>query len=200
TRNIAHSPYRVPHATVQVVPVRCGSRKIIIHERPDFVRNAPSQWDVLGGHVTFEMGVLTAENGLENAYDDTAVKEAREEMLFTVNGKPHQILKAHFHRIGHFSRFRWIGAENVEFSTAYVLAVPENAKVLVPFERRDGSLLPLNHREITWDDLQRLHKEAESRSQTEFSHGFADGISRILDQTTAAEINDALSWCGSQTL
>jgi len=40
-------------------------------------------WDVLGGHITFHPGLLIGNriDGLREAYDETALREAREEML-----------------------------------------------------------------------------------------------------------------------
>ncbi|MGH9935847.1 MAG: hypothetical protein ACREAM_06340, partial [Blastocatellia bacterium] len=130
SRDIAHSPAKVPHASVQVIPVRSSSGKIIMHQRPDFkgFRTAVGKWDVLGGHVTFEMGVLS-ENGLELASFETAVREAREEMLVTFKNEAYLLEKKYFSPIGDIGQFECNDATNAEYSTAFVLAIPENAIV-----------------------------------------------------------------------
>ena len=52
-------------------------------------------WDIFGGHVSFEMGVLLNPYGLEVASLETALRESREELIITVGGKAHLIQKAH---------------------------------------------------------------------------------------------------------
>jgi 8-oxo-dGTP pyrophosphatase MutT (NUDIX family) len=207
TRNVAHSEARVPHATVQVLPILGATDRVLLHQRPPFVRNAPNQWDVLGGHVSFELGILSGANGLGEAYLETALREAREELLVAVKGAPHLIQKSHLIQIGHLGQFTWglndPNARNVEFSTVYVLRLPPGAHLRVPFEKRDGTVLWLPYQEVVWDDLLRLYQAScqdpppDAFTQSPFSEGFADGVGRILQQalddpSLAREIGKAI--------
>jgi 8-oxo-dGTP pyrophosphatase MutT (NUDIX family) len=208
TRNVAHSIARVPHATVQVIPY-CPGKGVLVHQRPDFVRNAPDKWDVLGGHVSFEMGIL-GEGGLAEAYLETALREAREELLIAVNGEVYLIQKKHLVQIGGLGQFTHglndPNARNVEFSTVYVLCIPPGALIEVPFELRDGTVFPLLHEWVPWDKLIKLYRRSVKKPQSRklqaslFCDGFADGLGRILDQVLSSpplgqEIAAALAAC-----
>lgn len=224
TRSLAHGPARIPHASVQIIPVRCGAGSLLIHRRSKKPRTSPGMWDFYGGHVGFEMGILLSRGGLERAYEETALREAREELLVTVQGRPHLILKSHLRQIGRPSGFSWgtddPGQQNVEYSTAYALCIPEDAEVVTPFELRDGSIEWLRIEEVSWDELLGLFELSQSRSprmplrQGEFERfadkrgnfpGFADGIIRIIRQVCSSsdmrqEVENALDWCREQSI
>ncbi len=216
TRRLAHSQARIPHASVQVIPVRSGTGNIVLHQRSAAVINSPERWDVPGGHVTFEMGILMSAGGLEDASVETALREAREEMLLATGGKPHLIQRGHLRQIGYVGQFEWgvddPDTRNVEYSTAFVLCIPEGAAIAVPFEFRNGTIqesLPI--RELGWEHLlelyqgSRLQPPAEPFAQSEFRQGFADGLARILDQALSSpqvrdDLEMALRRCRDQKI
>ncbi len=227
TRNLAHGPARVPHASVQIIPVRCGTGNLLLHKRSEKPRTSPGMWDFFGGHVSLEMGILLSPNGLEDASEETALREAREELLVTVQSKPHLILKSHFQRIGRVGEFRWgmddLTEQNVEYSTAYALCIPEHADVVSPFELREGGVDWLRIEDVSWDDVMELYQWIKSTpppcslpdkfkrftdTQGEFKgkfRGFADGAARILEKVlmpsnTRQEVEESLSWCQKQTI
>jgi hypothetical protein len=59
------------------------------------------------------------------AFLETALREAREEMLLATEGRPHLIQRGHVKQVGAVGQFEW-GVDdprtrNVEYSTAFVL-------------------------------------------------------------------------------
>jgi 8-oxo-dGTP pyrophosphatase MutT (NUDIX family) len=134
---------------------------------------AKGAWDTFGGHVTFELALLSSANALKEASLLTAVREAREEILVGVGGKPYLIQHTDFRQIGRVGQFSCDEPENVEHATAFVLYLPENAVIGdSPFERKDGTVEWLPVEEIPWEDLlDHYHNEPGK---------FADGISRLL--------------------
>lgn len=161
TRNLAHSPARIPHASVLIIPVRRGTRNVFRHQRSENVRMAKGAWDTFGGHVTFELALLSSANALKEASLLTAVREAREEILVGVGGKPYLIQHTDFRQIGRVGQFSCDEPENVEYATAFVLYLP-----------KDGTVEWLPVEEIPWEDLlDHYHNEPGK---------FADGISRLL--------------------
>jgi 8-oxo-dGTP pyrophosphatase MutT (NUDIX family) len=211
TRHLAHSPARIPHAAVQIIPVRCGTGTIIIHQRSSKVRTSHERWDFFGGHVSFELGILLSAHGLEEASLETAVREAREELLVTVDNRPHLFQQAHFRRIGGVGEFEWgiddPQSENVEYSTAFTVCIPEKAILgQSPFELRSGEIEWLQVKEIVWDDLLALYRTSQTSpqsqqvTQNEFRTGFSDGVARILNRVQISdamrhEVEAAINWC-----
>lgn len=154
TRNLAHSPARIPHASVLILPVRHGTRNVFIHQRSKIVRISPRAWDTFGGHISFEMALLASPNALVEASLTTAVQEAREEILVSVDGKPYLIQHKDFRQIGRVGQFTCNEPTNVEYRTAFVLYLPEEVEVSEnPFERRDGTVEWLPVQEIPWETL-----------------------------------------------
>ncbi len=196
TRDVAHSHARVPHATVQIIPVCSGTGIILIHQRPGFVRNSPNRWDILGGHVTFEMGILSSSDGLAEASKETALREAREEILVTVNGHAHLIMKSHLQQIGKVGQFEWgvknPRAKNVEYSTAFVLCLPRNATVATPFELRDGSVLWLPTLGVSWDQLQKYYENSKSFSPSSLltEEQIDKGVAAIVSPDFQSDLDD----------
>lgn len=189
-RNLAHSPARIPHATVQIIPVRCGTRRVFIHRRSDKVRIAPGAWDIFGGHVAFELGILSSPSGLADVSLATALREAREEVPVSVGGSAQLILQADLKQVGAVGQFTCDEPNNVEYSTLYVLRIPSDAKVGdSPFELRDGTVEFLPVREIEWDELLETFRK---RKKCEF----ADGISRVLKHALiSSDIESAIGHC-----
>lgn len=209
-RALAHSSARIPHATVQVFPVRCRTGDIVLHQRSARLRNSPSKWDVLGGHVTFEMGILLSPNGLEEASVETALRETQEEMLASVGGTTHLFQKHHLRQIGSVGQFEHADDRNVERSTAFAVYLPESAALSVPLVAKNGELEWLPFAEVSWTELLHLFGESTASSPSrpfakgKFGAGFADGVSRILkrateDPTVRSQVVGALDWCRDQT-
>jgi hypothetical protein len=144
-------------------------------------------------------GSWTCENSARNGPDHSC----------TV--KPHLIQKAHFQQIGRIGQFEWgrhdPKAENVEYSTAFVLCIPENAVVgKSPFELRTGKIQWLRVEEILWEELLNLYKQSKSEPipqsflKGKYHKGFADGAARILEsvincENTRREVEQALESC-----
>ncbi len=87
----AHSAARIPHTTVQLVPVFRGTQDILIHRRAANRHTDPNKQDINGGHVTFELGLLSGQSSLLDVVEQTALREAREEIWVAVAGQPHII-------------------------------------------------------------------------------------------------------------
>jgi 8-oxo-dGTP pyrophosphatase MutT (NUDIX family) len=190
-RDLAHSDARVPHATVQIIPVRFGTQNVFIHQRSKHVRNSPKKWDFFGGHISFEMGMLlSSSHTLAEASLDTARREAQEEILITVGGIPHLFQKKDFQQIGQVGQFTYDGSHNVEYSTAFVVCIGKDAIFdKTPFEsKREGRVEWLIVEEIEWSELLRLYEASISATpphwfqNSSYNKGFADGLSRILNQ------------------
>jgi 8-oxo-dGTP pyrophosphatase MutT (NUDIX family) len=214
TRNLAHGPARIPHATVHLIPVRCGTRNVFIHKRSLRPRNAPGKWGFFGGHVSFEMGMLSATSGLGEASWITALREAREEIPITVHGSTHLIQRADLEQVGDVGQFRWgindHSLKNVEYSTAFVLSIPEDGIIdSSPFELYNGGVESLEVKEIPWDELRNVYQASKSIppadlfNRSKFHQGFADDVARILDQVAVSdelcrEFETAFSRCKVQ--
>lgn len=187
TRNLAHSSAKVPHASVLILSVRRGTRNVFIHQRSKIVRICPEAWDTFGGHISFEMALLSSPNALAEASLTTAVREAREEILVSVDGKPYLIQHRDFRQIGRVGQFTCAEPTNVEYATAFILYLPEEVEVgESPFERRDGTVEWLPVQEVPWDTLL-------DRYRTRKPGDFADGVSRLLDHALISnEIRDTI--------
>lgn len=196
-RQLAHSPFRVPHAAVHVLPVRMGTSEVLLHRRSARVRVGAGVWDMVGGHVTFELGLPLTAEGLDAASFATALRELREELLLTLGGQPYVVPAAHVRRVGEVGGLQSglddPTAVNVEYSTLYVAAVPELAQAQQLFELRDGSLREwLTQEALPWPEV------VERFSAPGAPCG--DALARILrhtgtDPALAAELDAALSWC-----
>ena len=200
SRNLAHGPARIPHASVQVIPIRAESGTVLLHRRSLSPRTCPGMWDFFGGHVTFEMGVTSSAIALEEAYRLTALREAQEEILITLGGLSHLIRDRDLIPIGKAGQFTSglndPNSRNVEYSSVYVLCIPKDALVLTPFEKKDGSVEWLQIEEVPWDDLLDFYGRRQEDSTTMPSEsltalaeggafsGFADGAHRILSAVT----------------
>ncbi|MBV7338810.1 NUDIX hydrolase [Chloroflexi bacterium TSY] len=177
TRGLAHSTAKIPHATVQIIPIRYNTRNVFIHKRSEVVRTSPGLWDIFGGHISFEMWMLSSP--LAEASLITAIREAQEEILITVDGKPHIFQESDFRQIGQVGQFQCREERNVEYSTAFVVCInPDKDFKESPFERKqEGQTEWLEVEEIEWHELLKAYK-----SDLYKNVGFADGISRILKE------------------
>ncbi|MCI0420172.1 MAG: NUDIX hydrolase [Acidobacteria bacterium] len=180
TRDVVHV-FGIPHTAVQLIPATWDTTKelplVLMHKRSPYKRVSPSAWDFCGGHVEFAERYFIAEPWqslyrLDNAADDTAVREANEELKCR---PPYEFTRGDVHRfqdVGYFEcETRTDKAINIEFSTAYVVRIPEGHEVEVWDEDREG-VRQLEVRKFTWFDLIKLFAEEPAT--------FADGAGRIL--------------------
>lgn len=200
-RQIAHSPFRVPHAAVHVLPVRMGTGEVLLHRRSTRMRVGAGVWDIVGGHVTFELGLPLTADGLAEASFATAIRELREELLLTLGDQPYVVPPTHVRRVGMVGGLRSglddPTAINVEYSTLYVAAIPETAVAQQLFELRDGSLREwLTQEALPWPVVvERFHLPSTL---------CGDALGRILHHTAtdsdlAAELEATLMWCRGLT-
>lgn len=199
-RNLAHSPFRVPHTAVQIVPVQSGTMNVYLHRRSERVRNSPGLLDVFGGHVSFEMGILAGPQALAEASLETAVREAREEILVTAAGKPHFIRKEHFRQVGDVGQFKCNEETNREYSTAFVLSLPSDSIVGdSPFESRSHGLEWLPVTKVDWFALLQDYDKRKNApaDTTEAKKKYADGVERILRSSEEIRnlFEDAIGSC-----
>ncbi len=183
TRDIAHSTFRVPHTSVNLVPVFQGTDEILIHKRSVKRRIGGGKFDFIGGHVNFEPGILAGSDALFVSVEKTALREAREELGVTLDGKPYIIPKHHV------CRFTDLGeltaglddqtSKNVEFSTGFLVFLPKNAEVQVVDEDVYGRIDMLEHKRCGLGELLQWFKKRPN--------DFADGANRILSQLKSPE-------------
>lgn len=173
TRDLAHSEFRVPHTSVNLVPVFQDTDEVLIHRQSPRRRISPCKLDFAGGHVNFELALPGDPDALLAGVEKTALREAREELWLTVKGKPYIIPK------GRVRRFTELGeltaglddptSKNVEFSTGFIVFLPANAEVQVMDEEEI-----LCHERLSIEELlRRFQKQPDD---------FADGASRTLSK------------------
>lgn len=173
----AHSDARIPHTSVQLIPVFRGTHDVLIHRRPEHFRMYPNKQDFNGGHVTFELGLLTGQNALAEVIDYTALREAQEEIWAVANGQPHIITPADIHRITRLGQLTADQPMNVEHSTAFVVFLPASA------DPTDHTVKVMDGGTLMACQRLPLHQvRAEFRNNPD---DFADGASRILSQLDA---------------
>jgi 8-oxo-dGTP pyrophosphatase MutT (NUDIX family) len=178
TRDIAHSTFRVPHTSVILVPVFQSTDEILIHKRSAEKRIGGGKFDFIGGHVSFEPGLLAGSAALLAGVEKTALREAREELGVTLDAKPYIIPK---HRVCRFTDLGELTAglddptsKNVEFSTGFTVFLPKNAEVQVVDEDVYGRIDMLEHKRLALEELLQWFKERPN--------DFADGANRTLSQ------------------
>lgn len=171
----AHSEARIPHTSVQLIPVFRGTQDVLIHRRSKHFRMYPDKLDINGGHVTFELGLLGGQQSLLEVIEYTALREAQEEIWVAVDGQPHIISRDDIHRFTQLGELSVHQPKNVEYSTAFVVFLPPSAnpanhtvKVV------DGSATPF--------ECQRLPLNQVREAFRSNPDDFADGASRILTQ------------------
>ncbi len=173
SRTLAHSERRVPHTTVLIVPVFDGSNEVLIHRRGARVIGA-GKWDFAGGHVNFTPGALQGASGLLGWIEATALREAREEIWISVNGKPFIIGEGAVFRRTRPGELEADEPMNLEFSTGFTVQLPATADVVMADEGCDGAVEILETRRIAAPAL-----EAWFQRQPD---DFADGAARILSR------------------
>jgi 8-oxo-dGTP pyrophosphatase MutT (NUDIX family) len=180
TRYAAHM-FGFPHTSVLLVPVTWDSNLkepvILMHKRSPYKRTSPNTWDFCGGHLTFDEKYFSGKPwnslyDLEYATDEAAVREANEELRCT---PPFEFLRQHvrrFQSVGYFECWiKTLQGENREFSTAYVVIVPENTEIAVWDTDKEGER-KLEVRRFTLSELFDFFERER--------YSFADGAGRIL--------------------
>ncbi|RKZ84230.1 MAG: hypothetical protein DRR19_18010 [Candidatus Parabeggiatoa sp. nov. 1] len=176
------------HTSVILIPTawddKCNAPIIFIHKRSPDKLICPNTYDFCGGHITFEHWYCHyLENAfdslplLERAADDTAIREANEEL------KCEPIFHFQHQHIFRFQSFGYFECDtkserghNIEFSTAYFVAVPKNRHVTIWDTDIHGE------RELTVTKFglaELLNRFRENEAD------FADGAGRILKKLIA---------------
>ncbi|MDY1591832.1 MAG: hypothetical protein RBS85_06710 [Methanofastidiosum sp.] len=86
-RDIAHSNFRIPHISVNIVPVIRDTEKTILQKRSKKRKIDPFKYGFSGGHVIYESALLSDSKALEHANDKTALRETREEIAVSNDGR-----------------------------------------------------------------------------------------------------------------
>ena len=201
TRGAAHS-MGIPHTSVLLIPVtwdaQQGKPVIFVHKRSPFKATSPDSWDFCGGHLSFEewhckflQNSLNGADLIERLSENTAVREANEELKCT---PVFQFQSKHFHRfqtVGFFTcDNKHARGHNVEYSTAFVVTVPNKHTVEVWDTDREGER-KLEVKSTTLETLLTQYKKSkeisgkankESNETNSENEKFADGAGRILDE------------------
>ena len=177
-RDIAHSSFRIPHISVNIVPVIRGTEKIILQKRSKKRKIDPSKYDFNGGHVIFEPVLLSGSKALEHANDKTALRESREEIAVSNDGRPYVFSSRdliRFTKVGELlTGFDGLGSINVGYMTGYILFIPADSTIIVLDENEDGTNEELPYEEIDISQVVVLFKENPSK--------FASGATAVLKE------------------
>lgn len=178
-RDIAHSSFRIPHISVNIVPVIRGTEKTILQKRSKKRKIDPSKYDFNGGHVIYEH-VLLSDNpkALELANDKTALRETREEIVVSNDGRPYVFSSRdliRFTKVGELlTGFDDPGSINVGYMTGYILFIPMDSTIIVSDDNEDGTNEELSYEEIDISQIVALFKENPSK--------FASGATAVLKE------------------
>ena len=174
SRQLAHGSRRVPHSSVLLVPHLRGSRQVVLHRRSDKKDVSPGKWDFAGGHVGFDLVMLTGASGLSRCIEATALREAREELLVTVAGVHSPIRAADVVRFTELGELACEEERNVEFSTGFAVGLPAGARVAMVDSVGDDEEEAREVRALELDRVLDWYRREPSE--------FADGARRILDK------------------
>lgn len=182
TRTMAHA-LGFPHTTVLLVPATWDQEQegpvLFVHKRSPHKRTCPNTWDFCGGHLSFRdwhchclQNSLNMLDLIERTAEQTALREANEELRcnpsFEFRPKDIRLFKS----VGYFDcETKSERSHNVEYSTAYVVTVPQDRSVSVWDTDKEGER-PLDVRRASLEGLLGEFKEAPT--------SFADGAARIL--------------------
>jgi 8-oxo-dGTP pyrophosphatase MutT (NUDIX family) len=177
-RDVVHSSLRIPHISVNIVPVIRGTEKTILQKRSKKRKIDPSKYDFNGGHVTCDPTLLLGPNALEQANDKTALRETREEIAVSSDGRPYVFSSRdliRFTKIGELlTGFDDQGSINVGYMTGYILFIPKDSTIIVSDENEDGTNEELSYEEIDISQVVALFKENPSK--------FASGATAVLKE------------------
>jgi len=187
TRTMAHA-LGFPHTTVLLIPTTWDEKRhepvIFVHKRSPHKRTWPNTWDFCGGHLTFKdwhchclQNSLNTLDLIERTAEQTALREANEELRCNpyFEFRPKDIRPFKF--VGYFDCVTQSEtSHNVEYSTAYVVAVPEDRNVSVWDTDKEGER-KLEVRCVSLGELLEEFKNDKNEPKS-----FADGASRILQK------------------
>ncbi|HII94394.1 MAG TPA: NUDIX domain-containing protein [Candidatus Methanofastidiosum sp.] len=177
-RDVVHSSLRIPHISVNIVPVIRGTEKTILQKRSKKRKIDPSKYDFNGGHVTYDPTLLLGPNALEQANDKTALRETREEIAVSSDGRPYVFSSRdliRFTKIGELlTGFDDQGSINVGYMTGYILFILADSTIIVSDENEDGTNEELSYEEIDISQVVALFKENPSK--------FASGATAVLKE------------------
>lgn len=175
-RDIAHSSFRIPHFSVNIVPIVRGTEKTILHKRSKKRKIDPSKYDFNGGHVSYEPLLLLGPKAIEQSTDKTALRETREEIAVSNDGRPYVFSSRdliRFTKVGELlTGFDDPSSINVGYMTGYILFIPADSTIIVTDENEDGTIEELSYEEIDISQTVSLFKETPSN--------FAGGATAIL--------------------
>ncbi|HNR44889.1 MAG TPA: NUDIX hydrolase [Methanofastidiosum sp.] len=163
-RDIVHSSLRIPHISVNIIPIIRGTEKTILQKRSKKRKIDPSKYDFNGGHVTYEPVLLSDDpKALEHANDKTALRETREEIAVSNDGMPYVFSSKdliRFTKIGEFlTGFNIPDSINVGYMTGYILFIPFDSKIIITDENEDGTIEELSYEKIDISEVVSLFKE-----------------------------------------
>ncbi|KYC45490.1 MAG: hypothetical protein APG12_01038 [Candidatus Methanofastidiosum methylothiophilum] len=177
-RDIVHSSFRIPHFSVNIVPIIRGTEITILHKRSKKRKIGPSKYDFNGGHVSYEPLLLLGPKAIEQSIDKTALRETREEIAVSNDGRPYVFSSRdliRFTKVGELlTGFDDTSSINVGYMTGYILFIPADSTIIVTDENEDGTIEELSYEEIDISQLVSSFKENPSN--------FADGATAVLKE------------------
>lgn len=177
-RDIVHSSLRIPHISVNIVPIIRGTEKTILQKRSNKRKIDPSKHDFNGGHVIFEPTLFSGSKSIEEANDKTALRETREEVSVSIDGRPYLFSSndlIRFTKIGELiTGFDNPNSINVGYMTGYILLLPPDTTIIMTDENENGIVEELSYQEIDIPDVVSLFKEKPQE--------FACGATSILKE------------------
>jgi 8-oxo-dGTP pyrophosphatase MutT (NUDIX family) len=177
-RDIVHSNFRIPHISVNIVPIIRGTEKTILHIRSKKRKIGPNKYDFNGGHVTYEPILMLGPKSIEESNDKTALRETREEIAVSNDGSPYVFSSRdliRFTKIGELETgFDTPNSINVGYMTGYILFIPADSTIVVTDENEDGTIDELSYNEIDISEVVSLFKEKPM--------DFASGATAVLKE------------------
>ncbi len=177
-RDVVHSSLRIPHISVNIIPIIRGTEKTILQKRSKKRKIDPSKYDFNGGHVTYDPTLFLGQNALEQANDKTALRETREEIAVSNDGMPYVFSSKdliRFTKIGELlTGFDRPDSINVGYMTGYILFIPFDSKIIITDENEDGTIEELSYEEVDISEVVSLFKEKPL--------DFASGATAVLKE------------------
>jgi len=177
-RDIVHSNFRIPHISVNIIPIIRGTEKTILHIRSKKRKIDPSKYDFNGGHVTYEPILMLGPKAIEESNDKTALRETREEIAVSTDGRPYVFSSRdliRFTKVGELiTGFDNSASINVGYMTGYILFIPADSTIVITDENEDGSIEELSYKEIDISEVVSLFKEKPI--------DFASGATAVLKE------------------
>ncbi len=177
-RDIVHSIFRIPHLSVNIVPIIRGTEKTILHRRSKKRKIDPNKYDFNGGHISYEPLLMGGPKAIEESNDKTALRETREELAVSNNGRPYVFSSrdlTRFTKVGELATgFDNPNSINVGYMTGYILFIPADSTIIVTDENEDGTIEELPHKEIEITELISIFKEKPM--------DFASGATAVLKE------------------